>query len=284
MNTMAQEKSPKRRKAQVFATSMSIAWMVVPFFFALATAQDGIPTDIEAPGSSRGAASERREQESPSEAAASASAGGSQAESSPQGQGPLRLTSHDAEAKLFRGEITDVSETSFTMKTSFGETVQLGLPDCLTVFSLANGSFAEVTFGTYVGSVAERMVGSVNSPAARHSASWLHKGLELRIIDEQLRGVELGHKNWDLTPESTITHGWVDDIEDRVLSIKYGPTGREETDVEIPYDVPILKMSVGDRELIRAGSRALAGVIQGHDGRYVAQFIFLGQEGIVPPL
>ena len=50
--------------------------------------------------------------------------------------------------------------------------------------------------------------------------SWLHLGYELRIFDEQLRGLALGHTKWDLTAESVMTHGWVDDLEVRVLSIK----------------------------------------------------------------
>src|SRR2546426_6267265 len=50
------------------------------------------------------------------------------------------------------------------------------------------------------------------------------------------RSIAVGHSKWDLTPNAVITHGWIDDLEDRVLSIKYGPTDQEETDVEISRD------------------------------------------------
>ena len=190
----------------------------------------------------------------------------------------------ETEPEHLRGQITEIGESSIAVTSPDGATARLGFSDNLTVFSLTNGSFTDVILGTYVGSVAVRLDGDADSPAARQSASWLHKGLELRIVEEELRGIALGHKKWDLTPESTITHGWVDDFEGRVLSIKYGPTDVEETDVEIPSDVPIFKMSIGDKHLIRLGEHVLAGANQGPDGDYLAEFIFIAQEATAPPL
>jgi hypothetical protein len=89
---------------------------------------------------------------------------------------------------------------------------------------------------------------------------------------------------WDRTPNSIMTHGWVDDMEDRVLSIKYGPTDGEETDVEVGRDIPILKMARGDKSLLKPGVRVFAGAQKGADGNYVAVFIFVGKDGVVPPL
>ncbi|MGH6640631.1 MAG: hypothetical protein ACREBY_18765 [Polaromonas sp.] len=192
----------------------------------------------------------------------------------------------NAEPDHIRGQITSVEASSIVVKTHEGKTVRLGLVDGLTIISLAKGSFTDVDFGTYVGSVAIKL--DVNSPIVRaiprDSLSMLHLASELRIIDEQLRGIALGYKNWDLPPGSTISHGWVDDMEVRVLSIKYGPTEDEETDVEIPRDVPVLKMSLGDRSLIKPGAHVIAGANKGADGKYVAGFIFVGKGGIVPPL
>lgn len=181
-----------------------------------------------------------------------------------------------------RGQIIKVEPAVIVVKANNGKTVRVGLPDNLTIIGLSKGSFTELDFGTYVGSVAVRL--DEYSPIVRDSLSWLHKGFELRIIDEKLRGIALGHKKWDLTPDSIIAHGWVDDLEVRVISIKWGPTEEEETDVEIPRDVPILRMSLGDKSLIKPGAHVLAGTQKGSDGKYVAGFIFVGQDGIVPPL
>ncbi len=182
-----------------------------------------------------------------------------------------------------RGEIAKVDSSSVVVKTNDGKTVSLALPDDVTIIGLTKGSFTEVEFGKYVGSVGVRL--DEYSPIIRDSLSWLHKGFELRIIDEKLRGIALGHRKWDLLPDSVIAHGWVDDMEERVMSIKYGPTEQEETDVQIPRDVPILKMSLGDRSLIKPGAHVFAGAQKdGGEGKYDAVFILVGKDGIVPPM
>ncbi|HSU76517.1 MAG TPA: hypothetical protein VLI89_05570 [Burkholderiales bacterium] len=187
-----------------------------------------------------------------------------------------------AEPERVRGTVARVDASSMVIQLKDGNSVRVALAQNLAVFSLSRGSFADLDFGTYVGSVSERM-GDTYSPIYRDSLSWLHRGIELRIIDESLRGIAVGHTKWDLTKESVITHGWVDDIEERVISIKYGPTDQEETDVEIGRDIPVLKMSLGDRSLLKPGAHVVAGVHKGPDAA-VAVFVFVGKEGVVPPL
>jgi hypothetical protein len=188
----------------------------------------------------------------------------------------------EVEPDHIRGQVTSVDAASRALRNGDGKTVRLLLPDEATVIRLSKASFADVNFGTYVGSVAVRL--DEYSPIIRDSLSWLHKGFELRVIDEALRGVALGHKAWDLTPDSIIAHGWVDDMEGRVLSIKYGPTEQEETDVEVPQDAPVLRMSLGDRSLIKKGAHVCAGAHRHEGGKYVTAFVFVGEGGIVPPL
>jgi hypothetical protein len=189
----------------------------------------------------------------------------------------------EVEPDHIRGQITKVESSSIVVKTVDGKTVRLGLSDGLTLISLTKANFSDLDFGTYVGSVAVRL--DEYSPIIRDSAVWLQKGFELRIIDEPLRGIALGHKKWDLTPDSIIAHGWVDDLEDRVISIKWGPSDYDETDVEVPRDVPVLKMALGDKSLIQLGAHVFAGAQKnGADGKYVAVFILVGKDGIVPPL
>jgi hypothetical protein len=188
----------------------------------------------------------------------------------------------EQEPDHLRGEITQVDGNAIVLRTADGKTERLALSDDLAVFRLEPGSFTRVDFGVYVGAVGVKL--DEYSPIVRDSLSWLHKGYELRLIDEQLRGIASGHKKWSLTPETIIAHGWVDDIEGRVLSIKYGPTEEEETDVEIPRDVPVLKMTLGDKSLIKPGARVMAGAQRDASGKYVAVFIFAGADGVVPPL
>jgi hypothetical protein len=188
----------------------------------------------------------------------------------------------DAELERIRGQISKVDASSIVVKAGDGKTVPLALSDNLSIFSLSKGSFTEVDFGVYVGAVAVRL--DQYSPIVRDSAVWLHRGFELRIIDESLRGIALGEKKWDLKPESIMAHGWVDDIEDRVISIKWGPSDYDETDVEVPRGAPVLRMALGDKSLIRPGAHVFVGARKGDDGNYVAAFIFVGKDGIVPPM
>jgi hypothetical protein len=160
--------------------------------------------------------------------------------------------------------------------------VTLATNGATSIFSLSKASFTEVQFGTYVGAVAMR--DDRYSPIVRDSLSWLHNGFELRIIDDSLRGIALGHQKWDQPPGAIMAHGWVDDMEVRVLSIKYGPTEEEETDVEVPRDAPVHRMSLGDKNLLKPGVHIFAGAQKNGDGKYTANFIMVGKDGVAPKL
>src|SRR5215510_1989222 len=199
-------------------------------------------------------------------------------------QPPPRAKKKD-EPDRIRGRITKVEGSTIFVETVDGKTLRLGFSDThTTFFSLSKANYHDVVFGTYVGAVSEKLGNDIYSPIRRDSLSWLHRGYELRIIDEDLRGIAIAHQEWDLTSTSVMTHGWVDDQEDRVISIKYGPTDYEETDVEVPRNVPVLRMSRGDKRLIKQGAAVFVGAQKGADGSYQMQFIFIGKDGIVPPM
>jgi len=195
-----------------------------------------------------------------------------------------KLAESQAQPDRIRGEVVKVDANAIDVKTREGKMVHLLIGNELSVFRLTKASYVDAYFGTYVGAVSRKLGDNIYSPIIRDSLSWLHRGFELRIIDEDLRGIALGHQKWDLTPDSVMTHGWVDDQEGRVISIKYGPTEDEETDVEVPRDVPVLRMSLGDRKLIRPGIRIFAGAQKGTDGGYVVVFLLIGNDGVDPPL
>jgi hypothetical protein len=195
----------------------------------------------------------------------------------------IPASAQNADPERFRGRISKVDGSAMVVQTTDGKTVRLAIAEGVAIFALTKASFVDVDFGKYVGSVSEKLGDHIYSPIVRDSLSWLHRGYELRIIDEELRGIALGHTKWDLSPESVMTHGWVDDMEERVISIKYGPTEEEETDVEL-RNVPIFKMSRGDMSLIKTGAHVFAGAQKDAAGRYVAAFIFVGKDGVAPKL
>jgi hypothetical protein len=247
-------------------------------------AQQAAPEAATTPAPGRDTAPERREptataqEPAPDRAAAPAPAAPPERKSAPA---PGKAA---PEPDRIRGRIVKMGAASITVETREGKTVHLGLAKDLAVFSLTKASYADLSFGTYVGAVSYKLGDHIYSPIVRDSLSWLHRGFELRIIDEQLRGIALGHQKWDLTPDAVMTHGWVDDQEERVISIKFGPTEEEETDVEVPRDAPVLKMSLADRSLLKPEIRIFAGAQKDARGDYTAVFIFVGKDGIAPPL
>lgn len=190
------------------------------------------------------------------------------------------------EPEHVRGQITALEATALTIKSADGRSVRVQLPDGAPVFTLSKGSFSSVDFGLYVGSVAVRldMASPIVRATPRETISWLYLGKELRIIDEKLRGIAVGFKKWDFPQGSSMTHGWVDDLENRVISIKYGPTQDEESDVLVGPDVPVTRMSVGQRSDLKTGVHAFVGASKAADGKLAAVFVFVGKDGLVPSL
>jgi hypothetical protein len=250
---------------------------------APASAQEAAPDSKETPAP-QDAAPERKDLPAPAPDTAPdrKSPAARTQDAPPVPKAPPAHAQEEVEPDHIRGQIATVQGSSIVVKTSDGKSVRLRLSDDLTVISLSKGSFTGVDFGVYVGAVGVRL--DEYSPIVRDSLSWLHRGFELRLIDEQLRGIALGHKKWDLTAETIIAHGWVDDIEARVISIKWGPTEAEETDVETPRDAPVHRMSLGDKSLIKPGAHIFAGAHKDAEGKYVAVFIIVGKDGIVPAL
>ncbi|TVZ40402.1 hypothetical protein P886_4831 [Alteromonadaceae bacterium 2753L.S.0a.02] len=194
----------------------------------------------------------------------------------------LNVAAQDDGQVRIRGEILSVDGDIIVVKTLANDVVKVNLGEQSAVFSLSKTTFADVDFGTYVGAVSVRL--DEYSPIVRDSMSWLHLGYELRIMDEDLRGIALGHTKWDKTSETVMSHGWVDDLEIRVLSIKYGPTEEEETDVDIPRDATVARMSIGNRSQLTSHANVFVGAQPSDGGYYNANYIMVGLDGLVPAL
>ena len=190
------------------------------------------------------------------------------------------------EPEHMRGQISNIDAASVTLKTADGRSLRLDLPETIAVFTLSKASFSNIDFGQYVGSVAVKL--DITNPIVRatprETIGVLFQGHELRIIDEKLRGIAVGFKKWDVPKSGSMTHGWVDDIDGRTVTIKYGPQREEQSDVLVGKDMPITRMSVGARADIKAGAHAFVGATKGPDGKFSASFVFVGKDGLVPSL
>ena len=192
----------------------------------------------------------------------------------------------DGVAEHMRGQLSSVDAASATLKTADGRSLRLDLPATLAVFTLSKASFSNIDFGQYVGSVAVKL--DITNPIVRatprETIGILFQGYELRIIDEKLRGIAVGFKTWDVPKSGSMTHGWVDDIDGRTVTIKYGPQREEQSDVLVGKDMPITRMATGTRGDIKAGAHAFVGASKGADGKFIASFVFVGKDGLVPSL
>jgi len=192
----------------------------------------------------------------------------------------------DVEPDHFRGQISSVDAGAVTIKTPDGRSLRMDLPERLAVFTLSKASFSSIDFGQYVGSVAVKL--DITNPIVRatprETIGILFQGHELRIIDEKLRGIAVGYKLWDIPKGGSMTHGWVDDMDGRTVTIKYGPQREEQSDVLVGKDMPITRMALGARSDIKAGAHAFVGATKGADGKLGAVFVFVGTDGLVPPL
>jgi len=114
--------------------------------------------------------------------------------------------------------ISEVGNPSIVVKTGDGKDVRIEVPDNSASFSLTRAASP-----TWISEPTSAQCGEDGriQPDREGSAVWLHKGFELRIIDDELRALPLGTEV-DLTPTSIIAHGW-DDI-GSVSSRSVGPT------------------------------------------------------------
>lgn len=192
----------------------------------------------------------------------------------------------DVEPDHVRGRISSVDAATVTIKTADGRSLRLELPEKVAVFTLTKAAFSNIDFGQYVGSVAVKL--DITDPIVRatprETIGILFQGHELRIIDEKLRGIAVGYKKWDVPKGGSMTHGWVDDMDGRTVTIKYGPQREEQSDVLVGKDMPITRMSLGERGDIKVGAHAFVGTSKGADGKLGATFVFVGKDGLVPSL
>jgi len=175
-----------------------------------------------------------------------------------------------------RGKITAVEGQNLKVTTSAGDVV-VHVPENTRVSGIAAAQLSEITAGSYVGTVA------IKQPDGNLRAREVH------IFPEAARGAGEGHRPWDLTPDSTMTNGSVEKVEQvvvgevqgQMLTIKYQGGGAK---VFIPPGTPIVKNVVGDRSLLKSGTGVYIPALRGADGVITATRVTVGLNGVMPPM
>jgi hypothetical protein len=185
-----------------------------------------------------------------------------------------------------RGDVVTVSGNTLTVKSRSGETMTLHLPDDARVSLLEKGGLGDIHDGTFIGTT-----------AVPESNGTL-RAVEVHIFPESMRGTGEGHRPWDLHPGSTMTNATVSakkgakagstmtnatvaKVAGQKLTLKY--SGGEKT-VDVPSNATIVKIEPSDRSKIVPGAHLFAVASRQPDGTLRADRIYIGKDGLTPPM
>jgi hypothetical protein len=188
-----------------------------------------------------------------------------EAAQSPQGK-PLTI----------RGKIASVEKDALKVTTSAGE-VMIKLPQDIRVTGVEAAKLSDISSGEYVGTTA------VKQPDGNL------KAFEVHIFPESSRATGEGHRPWDLTPGSTMTHANVEKVakvpvertQGDLLKLKYKDG---EQKVLVPPGSPIVKNVAGDRSLLKPGTGVYIAAVRGDDGTITVTRTTASVGGVMPPM
>jgi hypothetical protein len=151
------------------------------------------------------------------------------------------------------------------------------LADNALIVGIVKASLSDIKTGSFVG--------VTGMPQADGS----QKALEVHIFPEAMRGTGEGHYPWDLRPQSTMTNGYVEHVEQTVtgvngqtLTLKYKDG---EKKIIVPPDTPIVTYVLGDKSELKPGAKILiAAAKKLPDGTLQAPRVNFGKDGLTPPM
>jgi hypothetical protein len=174
-----------------------------------------------------------------------------------------------------RATIESVSAdgANLTVRTRAGEERTVRLNPKTRLVLVVPAKLADVKPGAFIG------------VAAMPGENGEQKAMDVHIFPESMRGTGEGFRPHDLAPGSTMTNGNVDARVDNVsgpkLTVSY--KGGKQTIIVDP-STPIVAFEPGSRESLKAGAAILARGPKEDDGSIDAAIVFVGKEGLVPPL
>jgi len=174
-----------------------------------------------------------------------------------------------------RATIEAVAEDggSLSVRTRSGEAATVRLQPTTSVTLVVPATLADVKPGLFIGVAAMPGEGGVQN------------ALEVHIFPESMRGVGEGFRPFDLAPGSTMTNGdveaRVDSVDGPKLTVTYG--GGQQT-IVVGKSTPIVALTPGARDDLKAGAAIIARGVKAADGAYEATRILVGKDGLTPPM
>ena len=174
-----------------------------------------------------------------------------------------------------RGTIEKVDGNVMTIKSRDGATLTIKQGDKFRVQGLAKASLSDIPVDTFIG------VTAMPQPDGSQKAIAIHI-----FTAQQRKVVPQRHGPWDLQPNSTMTNAVVGSkvaaTDGNVLTVKY-PNGEKK--IVVTPQTAIVKVVPADNSEVKAGAKIIImGAAKQPDGTLVAPNIYVGKDGIAPPM
>jgi hypothetical protein len=173
-----------------------------------------------------------------------------------------------------RGTITGSEGKTLEVKSRDGAPVKLTLADDVKVLALDKKTMADVKPGVFVGIT------------AMPQPDGTQKAVEIHIFPEAMRGMQEGHRPWDLMPNSTMTNANIEtavasaDGQELVLKYKDG-----EKKFIVPSNIEVVMFAPATAADLKPGEKVFVpGAKKMPDGTAVAGFVVFGRDGLTPPM
>ena len=168
---------------------------------------------------------------------------------------PSIALAQQAASQRVMGDVTAMDGQTMTIKPPEGPASTIKLAPDYAVATISKGSIADLGPNNFVG------VGAKPQPDGTQRA------VQIVIFPEAMRGAGEGHRAWGALPESTMTNATIEDtvqsINAGTMTLKYKGGSQKVT---IPSDATILKLGMGDKAMLKVGSRATVTATSAADG------------------
>ena len=174
-----------------------------------------------------------------------------------------------------RGQLEKFDGTTMNVKARNGDALQVKLVDPARVSALVKASLADIKVGSYIG------VTAMPQPDGSQKAVAIH------IFMESQRGVVPDRFGpWDLMPGSTMTNANVDTtvagVDGQTLLVKYKDG---EKKIVVPPNTPIVAVAPGNKDELTPGAHVIImGAAKQADGSLTTPGLYVGRDGVVPPM
>jgi hypothetical protein len=185
------------------------------------------------------------------------------------GGGPLWAQS--PRAMRLRARIDAADGKSLSLTTRAGQQLTVSLASDTDILAVVPTKLEDIRPGAFIGS------------AAMPQPDGTQRALEVHVFPDGMARTGEGHQPFDLRPRSTMTNGTVAAVTGggRTLTVRYSDG---EKTIVVPADTPVVTFEPGSPTLLVPGAHIIVVGIEASDGELSATRIFVGKDGLVPPM